>query len=501
ADPAALLAAGRAEEAAGAYALAGDLARAAAIYAEGGHHREAALLYERAGQPGSAAPHWEQAGDPQRARMCYESAGDRKAAAASYERAGDLARALALYRDLGCWAEVAKLATRLDLPAEEAAAHEQLGAHAAAAAAYERAARQALAAGEDGQAAAAELFIHAAALYDQSDATEQARACREQIKHLRRTPDLATVVRPRYTFVEQEWNELDVEIQNVGFGPARAATVQVNSASFDSSGPVVFQVIAPDEVRRTVLRLRPKAGEVGPGVPLELKTTCEDSHGRRYEEREEFSLPVTARGSLAVPAPPVAIIAGGRGGVVERRRPLESLELPLTLRFEGLDSAGMARVRWEAETIGSLTSSFLSPYVGDDLALVISALDELQSARRGFSAGELARLEVLGLPVAGGMLQPQAHPAVGRAIFNALTADPEGDKALSTIVNVAIAQSRTAVVRLHFAPEAAALAALPWELAWDDNDEPLLLSRGQLIGCVRHLDLAQALPPPRPSGG
>jgi hypothetical protein len=55
-------------------------------------------------------------------------------------------------------------------------------------------------------------------------------------------------------------------------------------------------------------------------------------------------------------------------------------------------------------------------------------------------------------------------------------------------------------VRLHFAPAAAALAALPWELAWDDNDEPLLLSRGQLIGCVRHLDLAQALPPPRPSG-
>ncbi len=501
-DPRALIAAGELAEAAEHYALAGELERAAELYGRAGGHREAALLYERAGQPGEAAQHWERAGDAERARQGYEQAGDLKAAAASYERGGELARALALYRAQGAWAEVAALAARLDLPAEEAAAYERLGADGQAAAAYERAARQAIAAGEDGQDAAAELLVHAAALYEQSGDAERARACREELGQVRRIPDLMTVVRPRFSFVEQEWNELDVEVRNVGFGPARAVSVRVGGPPFDGSGASVFQLIAPGETQRSVVRLRPKAGEVGPGVPLTLTTNFQDSRGQPYEEREEVSLRVTARGSVAQPAPELAITAGGgRGSGAERRLPLESLELPLTLRFDAPDASGLALVRWEAETIGSLTSSFRPPYSGDDLALVIAALDELQSARRGFSAAELARLAALGLPVEEGILHAQAHQAVGRAIFTALTADPEGDKALATIRNVAVAQSRAAVVRLHFAPAAASLAALPWELAWDESDEPLLLSRGQLIGCVRHLDLAQALPPPRARGG
>jgi len=52
---------------------------------------------------------------------------------------------------------------------------------------------------------------------------------------------------------------------------------------------------------------------------------------------------------------------------------------------------------------------------------------------------------------------------------------------------------------LRFPPEAALLAALPWELLWDSHG-PLLLSRGALASCVRYLDLDQALPPPLPPG-
>lgn len=502
ADPAALLAAGMPQAAADAYALQGDLGRAAELYAGAGLAREAAMLYERAARAGEAAAQWEQAGDPERARRLLEAAGDRRAAAASYERSGELARALTIYRDASAWAEVAALAARLNLPAEEAAARERLGDLAGAAAAYERAARQAAALGDDGTGPAADLLVHAVALYEQAGDGARARACRDELGRLRGTPDLTTVVKPRYTFVEQEWNELDVELRNAGFGPAREVTISVGGPSFDSSLPAVFKLIGAGETQRAVMRLRPRAGEVGQGVPLTLSASYADSRGQPYHEREEVSLVVTARGSVAQPSPPLAFTAGG-GRAPERateRRPLAALELPLALRFDAPAGAGSATIRWEAETIGSLTSSFRPPYSGADLALVISALDELQSARRGFSAAELDRLAALGLPVVDGQLHPQAHQAVGRAIFNALTADPEGETALSTIRNVAIAQSRAAVVRLHFTPAAASLAALPWELAWDESDEPLLLSRGQLIGCVRHLDLAQALPPPRSSG-
>src|SRR5690606_8871962 len=43
--------------------------------------------------------------------------------------------------------------------------------------------------------------------------------------------------------------------------------------------------------------------------------------------------------------------------------------------------------------------------------------------------------------------------------------------------------------------------ALPWELLWDHGPAPLLLSHGQMAGCTRHLELAEALPPPRPRRG
>jgi CHAT domain-containing protein len=38
------------------------------------------------------------------------------------------------------------------------------------------------------------------------------------------------------------------------------------------------------------------------------------------------------------------------------------------------------------------------------------------------------------------------------------------------------------------------LAALPWELLWDDR-QPILLSRAKRASCIRYIDLAQALPP------
>ncbi|MEI7770294.1 MAG: glutamate synthase-related protein [Chloroflexales bacterium] len=44
-------------------------------------------------------------------------------------------------------------------------------------------------------------------------------------------------------------------------------------------------------------------------------------------------------------------------------------------------------------------------------------------------------------------------------------------------------------------------AGLPWELLWDEGPTPMLLGRGATAACVRRLDLAQAIPPPRQAAG
>jgi CHAT domain-containing protein len=94
---------------------------------------------------------------------------------------------------------------------------------------------------------------------------------------------------------------------------------------------------------------------------------------------------------------------------------------------------------------------------------------------------------------------PVIHQRVGQALYHALTADPPGAQALTTIRNSATSAARPLDIVLRFAPAALPLAALPWELLWDAQ-QPLLLSRGKPASCVRYLDLAQALPPPRTSG-
>lgn len=411
---------------------------------------------------------------------------------------GRLAQALLARREAGDWRRVADLAALLGLPDEEAQAREHLGELPEAAAAYEQAAERAVAAGESGRGTAALLYVNAAALYDQLDQAERAAACRDQIGRLRRTPDLVTRVRARAALTELEWNELELEVENVGHGPARDVTLQLGGP-FDSSGPLVLASVAPGRVVRSVARLRPRAGEYGPAVPLELRASYRDLAGQQHSEREERSVSVRQRGSQEH-APPLEMTVGStQARAAEPRRPLESLELPLTVRFAPGDNG--TRVHWESEIVGSVDSVFKPPFAGPDLALVVRALDELQRPQGAFAADELERLAGLGLPIEHGLLQQTAHCAVGRAIYKAITAHPDALRALATIRNVAIANSRTAVVRLHFAPDEAALAALPWELIWDEGAEPLLLSRGQLIACTRHLDLDQALPPPRPRSG
>jgi hypothetical protein len=174
---------------------------------------------------------------------------------------------------------------------------------------------------------------------------------------------------------------------------------------------------------------------------------------------------------------------------------------PLSLSFEPT-SAGV-RLRWQSDPLGLRESSFVSPYQGDDLALMLRALDALQypddtPPAHSFSIAEQQRLIALTLwDSANGRLRRDAHQQVGRALYTALTADPAGAQAMGTARDYATASGQVLQLVLRFPPAAIRLAALPWELLWDAEPTPLLFRRSPHASCTRHLDLPQALPPAR----
>lgn len=174
---------------------------------------------------------------------------------------------------------------------------------------------------------------------------------------------------------------------------------------------------------------------------------------------------------------------------------------PILLRLTLRATAAGAEIDWEAPSIiGRRTSSFQEPYRGPDLALVLQALDLRQYPSASLSGDDLLRLEALGLPVGPSGLLDTGHRAVGRALFDALVADPVAARALGTVRDYAAGEGRALSLHLHFPDQARALAALPWELLWPDAALPLLLSGPQPVLLTRHLDLAQAVPPPREGG-
>ncbi len=182
-----------------------------------------------------------------------------------------------------------------------------------------------------------------------------------------------------------------------------------------------------------------------------------------------------------------------------------SIDLKLVFSY----AADGTIARWEADVIGVRQSIVNPPYDSADLALVLKALDVLQDPyyptpvtieqhrRFAFTLDEQERLERLGLwNNAEGHVHANTPRQVGRTLYRALTSDPVGKQALNTVRDHAVALAQPIMLSMCFPADAIDLAALPWELLWDDEPTPLLFSRGGQIVFTRHLDLAQALPPP-----
>lgn len=181
------------------------------------------------------------------------------------------------------------------------------------------------------------------------------------------------------------------------------------------------------------------------------------------------------------------------------------IALALTLTPDG----DGATLRWEADVLGVRYSRLAAPVPPADLPLVLRALNAIQdpaypfprtaeqATHFAFAEDEVARLGALGLLAADGQIAADAPRRLGRRLYAALTADGSARAALDTTRAHAAALGRPIGLELGLPLGAPHLAALPWELLWDEGPAPLLLASG----LVRRLDLPSALPPPRPRTG
>ncbi|MBC8077019.1 MAG: CHAT domain-containing protein, partial [Chloroflexales bacterium] len=175
--------------------------------------------------------------------------------------------------------------------------------------------------------------------------------------------------------------------------------------------------------------------------------------------------------------------------------------LVLTLRFT--PRGDTAEVTWEAPEIGHVVTRLDAPYDAATLPLVLAALDVVQSPHYHKYAQEF-EVNGPGLLASHGLWDGSRVPAdvdrrVGQALYRALVANRDADRALAGMRNYAIAQGRSLSYLLRFAPGAEELAALPWELLRDPAGAALM-SGGRQAMCVRYLDLDTALPPPAALG-
>jgi|GEM_PF-2980984 len=165
--------------------------------------------------------------------------------------------------------------------------------------------------------------------------------------------------------------------------------------------------------------------------------------------------------------------------------------VPLKLTF--LSQPAGAVVIWESDVLGRRVSQFQAPYDERQLPLVIQALELAQHPAGAPGLGPVEREQLRDSELlVGDWPAEDLHRRVGRALYKALTADPAAALALHMVRDHATALGLALAFQLHF--DGPALAALPWELLWDEGG-PVLFSRGALASVVRCLDLGQALPP------
>ena len=154
----------------------------------------------------------------------------------------------------------------------------------------------------------------------------------------------------------------------------------------------------------------------------------------------------------------------------------------------------------------TIASSLALPFQLAEIPLVLRALNARQypdypsnerlikpGDDRAQIAAELRALDLWNGSDEDGAIVTDVHARLGRLLGTALLSDSAIRNCFSNLYNAAI-QARGGQLVLSFDPKAIAFAALPWEVT-HDGPQPLLLTKGIRLNCIRVLTFSHTLPP------
>jgi hypothetical protein len=186
------------------------------------------------------------------------------------------------------------------------------------------------------------------------------------------------------------------------------------------------------------------------------------------------------------------------------QRPTQQIMLDILVQPAGV------QIAWSTPVRGRETTVFEPPFAATELPVVIRALDVVQypnypkpatpPEQRYFTFGEKERAVLVAFGLwKNNRVPADAHQKVGAHIYQALGADAQ--RVLAALRNAAIDQGLTNSYALRFSPESVALAALPWELLWDNEQNQPILIRGRVVdSCERYVSADDASAPPLADG-
>jgi outer membrane protein assembly factor BamB/tetratricopeptide (TPR) repeat protein len=487
--------------AARAYERAELLNKAAPLYEEVGERLLAARLYFASDEPDKAQAIWEDLGAWEAAvetlvghdkllaaAQLLEQHDQLERAAELFEQAHDITSALLARSKLAQWELVAKLALQLGDYKQAADAFQQLGEIRSAASAYEQAADKLVTAQSVDKRLIASLFEKAAQLYTTIGDERQSEICQYKAVRDGALPSLTLRLEPHEPLVGKGWRRLKFSIQNNGFGAAYALHVEINGRFVidHQETSELPHILIPATQRQLSISIQPKEGEIGQ-VPLGITIEYADEHQIVRRMSERFYLDVHAQASGNTPV---------SEQVVPVALPSRVDEVVLTLDFQGQGSE--SKIEWRSSVSKTtLFSTFTAPYQGEDLLLINRALNNLQASTEALSRKDFENLRRLRIPVAAdNQLDHSFHRSIGLELYRAIFEDKLAYSPFFEARNAAISRGVTLQIQLHFAPKDVELAALPWELLWDAQDETPLFAHD--CDLTRHLKLAKAprsLPP------
>jgi hypothetical protein len=185
-------------------------------------------------------------------------------------------------------------------------------------------------------------------------------------------------------------------------------------------------------------------------------------------------------------------------------RPTQQIMLDILVQPAGV------QIAWSTPVSGHETTVFKPPYAPTELPVIIRALDVVQypnypkpatpPEQRYFTFDERERSVLVAFGLwKNNRVPADAHQKVGAQIYQAVGSD--GQRVLAQLRNAAIDQRLANSYALRFAPESIALAALPWELLWDDQtNQPILIHGSVVDSCDRYVSADGALAPPLAAG-